>query len=158
MQGTWRIHQHVRSKKYCLLRPDRIVTNMIATMKQVHHGNGLNRQQCNTSRAHKELQGCGAHTSISENDTNTTKSGNNYQKSHIGKWSVRTPENNNTGWVQNTNRTGTTRHPPQECSRGVHKKFQGALPECPYRYSTGFSAIIVGQTPSTGLNNNQPVA
>ena len=54
--------------------------------------------------------------------------------------------------------TGNTRHPPQECSGGGHQEFQGTLPECPLRNITGFSAIIVGHTTTTGWNNNQPIA
>ena len=37
-------------------------------------------------------------------------------------------------------------------------QFQGALPQYTGRHRTIFSAIIVGQDPTTGQDNNQPIA
>ena len=67
---------------------------------------------------------------------------NNTQETHLKQLSIRIPEINNTGWIQDTNGTGTTRLPYQECSRGGHQVFQGSLPECPCRYSTGFTPSL----------------
>ena len=72
------------------------------------------------------------------NNTKTETSRNNSEEAHLGQWSIRSPENNNTKWIQNANKTGTTRHPPQEYSGGGHQEFQVSLPKCPCRYSTGF--------------------
>ena len=131
---------------------------MLATRKQVHHCNGINQQKWNIRWAHQESQRLGAHAGILKNYAKTVKSSNHSQESHILQWSVRSPDKNNTGWIQNTNRTSTTRHTPYKCSRSGNKTFQVTLPQFHFSYSTGFSVIIVGQTPSTVRNNNQPVA
>ena len=141
-QSTWRIHHRVRSKKHCLIRLDKLVPHTLTTRKQVHFGDGRNWQQCDTSRTHQGLQGWGTHASVSDNDAKTVKSGNNSQEAHIGQWSVRIPENNNTGWIKNANRAGTTRHTPQKCSRSVNNKFQGTLTQCPCRYRKYFPSSL----------------
>ena len=131
---------------------------MLTTRKQVNHGNVRNRQQCNTSWSHQELQVWGAHASILNNNAKTAESTDNSQEAHIGQWSARIPERKKQVWIKNANRNSTTRHTPQKFSTSGNKKFQGTLPQFPLRYNPGFSDIIVGQNTSTGRNNNQPVA
>ena len=46
---------------------------------------------------------------------------------------------------------------PQKFSISRHTRFQGALYQYTVRHRTIFSAIVVGQAPTTGRNNNQPI-
>ena len=122
------------------------------------HSDGGHRQQCNPCRTNKKSQRSRTDQGVPCYDDTVELGRNNTQETRPRQRSIRRNEGNNTGLVPHGHRVGTTRVPSQKCSSSSNQKLQSTFSQRVGRDGRRFSALTVGKTTPTNINNAQPFA